>query len=74
MSKPSRFPDTLILIFGLVILAQVLTYLLPSGEFYREPKPSAGQPFAEAAGKAPLRQRLATALKDNSVSNEELLP
>ena len=34
MSK-SRFPDSLVLIFGMIVLAQVATYLLPSGIFDR---------------------------------------
>ena len=72
MSKPSRFPDTLILIFGLVILAQILTYLLPSGEFIREPKPGVGQAFTELADKPPLRQRLATAMAARKISPDEL--
>lgn len=72
MSKPSRFPDTLILIFGLVILAQILTYLLPSGEFIREPKPGSGETFTEVSGKAPLRQRLASTMQARKVSPQEL--
>lgn len=71
MSKPSRFPHTLILIFGLVVLAQILTYILPSGEFIREPKPSSGEPYVEVADKAPLRQRLASTLKSRQVSPED---
>ncbi|HJN43328.1 MAG: short-chain fatty acid transporter [Acidobacteria bacterium] len=35
-SRPSRFPDSLVLIFGLILLAQVATYVLPAGEFERE--------------------------------------
>ena len=34
--KPSRFPDALVLIFAMIVLAQVATYFLPSGEFQRE--------------------------------------
>ena len=34
--RKSRFPDSLVLIFSLIILAQVLTYLLPAGEFERD--------------------------------------
>jgi len=38
MSEPSRqharrFPDSLVLIFAMIVVAQVLTYLLPAGEF-----------------------------------------
>ncbi len=32
----SRFPDSLVLIFGLILLAQVATYVLPAGEFERD--------------------------------------
>ena len=35
-TRPSRFPDSLVLIFGLILLAQVATYVLPAGEFERE--------------------------------------
>ena len=31
-----RFPDSLVLIFGLILLAQLATYVLPAGEFERE--------------------------------------
>ena len=34
--KRLRFPDTLVLIFGIIVLAQLLTYVLPPGEFERE--------------------------------------
>ena len=34
--RPSRFPDSLVLIFGLILLAQVATYVLPAGEFERD--------------------------------------
>ena len=34
--RKSRFPDSLVLIFSLIILAQGLTYLLPAGEFERD--------------------------------------
>jgi uncharacterized ion transporter superfamily protein YfcC len=31
--KPSRFPDSLVLIFSIIILAQVLSYFLPAGHY-----------------------------------------
>jgi len=34
--KKSRFPDSLVLIFAMIILAQLLSYVLPAGEFDRE--------------------------------------
>ena len=34
--RPSRFPDSLVLICGLVLLAQIATYVLPAGEFERD--------------------------------------
>jgi uncharacterized ion transporter superfamily protein YfcC len=58
MSKPSRFPDTLVLIFGLVILAQLLTYFLPAGTYVREPDPAKGDAFVDAPEVKPLRERL----------------
>lgn len=42
MSHPPKFkvPHTLVLLFGLVLVAQVATYVLPQGEFERVPSPS----------------------------------
>ena len=34
--RASRFPDALVLISGLILLAQLATYVLPAGEFDRE--------------------------------------
>ena len=34
--NPARFPDSLVLLFGLIILAQLATYILPAGEFERD--------------------------------------
>jgi uncharacterized ion transporter superfamily protein YfcC len=34
--KKSRFPDALVLIFSMVVLAQIATYFLPPGEYERE--------------------------------------
>ena len=33
---PHGFPEALVLIFAMIVVAQVLTYLLPAGEFERE--------------------------------------
>ena len=35
-ARPSRFPDPLVLICGLILLAQLATYVLPAGEFERD--------------------------------------
>ena len=35
-TNKSRFPDSLVLIFAMIIVAQVLTYVLQAGEFERE--------------------------------------
>ena len=32
----SRFPSSLVLLFGLIVLAQLATYVLPAGEFDRD--------------------------------------
>ncbi len=34
--KRSRFPDSLVLIFAMIVVAQLLTYVLPAGAFARE--------------------------------------
>ncbi|MEZ6038559.1 MAG: TIGR00366 family protein [Planctomycetota bacterium] len=72
MNKPSRFPHPLVLIFGMVVFAQILTYVLPKGEFATEPLASSGQAYAEPDGKAPLRERLATARKERGLSPAQL--
>ena len=38
-SNKSRFPDSLVLIFGMIVLAQLATYVLPAGLFERVPVP-----------------------------------
>jgi len=35
-SHPRKFPDSLVLLFVLIVLAQVATYVLPAGEFERD--------------------------------------
>ncbi|NVJ96599.1 MAG: YfcC family protein [Alphaproteobacteria bacterium] len=37
--KKSRFPDSFVLLFSLVFAAQLLSYVVPSGEFDRTPAP-----------------------------------
>lgn len=69
--KPSRFPDTLVLIFGLIIVAQLLTYVLQPGVFLREPKPDAGSPYKEVAGQPTLREQLTKTLDERNLSDEE---
>jgi uncharacterized ion transporter superfamily protein YfcC len=34
--KKSRFPDSLVLIFAMIVVAQLATYLLPAGQYERE--------------------------------------
>ena len=36
MKKLLRFPDSLVLIFGMILLAQVLAYVVPAGEYERQ--------------------------------------
>ena len=35
-SSRFRVPHTLVLLFGMVVVAQILTYILPTGEFERQ--------------------------------------
>lgn len=37
--RKNYFPDSLVLIFGFIVFAQVLTYVIPAGEFDRVPVP-----------------------------------
>lgn len=64
----SRFPHPLVLIFAMIVVAQVLSYVLPAGKFDREPKPSSGEAYTEPESKTTLRQRLATAREQRDLS------
>ena len=35
-ARPRAFPDSLVLLFGLIVVAQLATYVLPAGEFDRD--------------------------------------
>ncbi|MCR9246045.1 MAG: TIGR00366 family protein [bacterium] len=72
MNKPSRFPHPLVLIFAMVVLAQILTYVLPKGAFAKEPRPGNGTAYSEVAGKAPLRERLHAAREARELSQENV--
>lgn len=43
MTQRSRFPHSLVLIFAMIVLAQLATYLLAPGEFQRVPDPTSGR-------------------------------
>ena len=52
-TKKSRFPHSLVLIFGIIIVAQVMTYVVTPGEYDREATVttvSPGEPLSPAAG------------------------
>jgi uncharacterized ion transporter superfamily protein YfcC len=68
----SRFPHPLVLIFAMIVVAQILSYVLPAGSFEREPRPSAGAPWADAPDGAALRTRLAAAREQRGVVLAEL--
>ncbi len=53
MSK-SRFPDSLVLIFSFIILAQLLSYVLPHGKFNRVPAPNSSREMVEAGTYHPV--------------------
>lgn len=72
MNKPSRFPHSLVLIFAMVVVGQLLTYVLPQGEFETEPKPTAGEAYSEIEGQAPLRDRVAKAREDRGLTVKQL--
>lgn len=72
VNKPSRFPHSLVLIFAMVVVGQLLTYVLPQGEFKTEPKPSAGEAYTEIEGQAPLRERIAAARQERGLSEGDL--
>ncbi len=46
--KKSRFPDSLVLIFSIIILAQLLSYVLPHGQFNRVPVEGSSRTMVEA--------------------------
>jgi len=45
--KKSRFPDSLVLIFSIIILAQLASYVLPHGEYNRVPVPDSSRTMVE---------------------------
>ncbi len=45
--KESRFPDSLVLIFSIIILAQLLSYVLPHGEFNQVQAPNSSRMMVE---------------------------
>ncbi len=45
--KKTRFPDSLILISAIIILAQLLSYVLPHGEYNRVPVPDSSRTMVE---------------------------
>lgn len=45
--KKFRFPDSLVLIFSIIILAQLLTYVLPHGEYNRVAVPDSSRTMVE---------------------------
>ncbi|MFK7740738.1 MAG: YfcC family protein [Planctomycetota bacterium] len=72
MTKSSRFPHSLVLIFAMVIVGQILTYVLPKGEFATEPTPSEGSAYTERAEGPPLRERLQAAREQRGLGTEQL--
>lgn len=72
MNKPSRFPHSLVLIFAMVIVSQLLTLVLPKGKFKEEPLPTAGMAYTEVADEQPLRERLAAARERSGQAADEL--
>ena len=39
-AKASRFPHSLVLIFGMIVVAQLVSYLIPAGTFDKLPDPA----------------------------------
>ena len=64
MSQKKRWSlDSLVLIFGIVVIAQLLTYLVPQGKFDREPVPNTnGKTMVVAGSYKPLAEADQTTL------------
>lgn len=64
MSQKKRWSlDSLVLIFGIVVIAQLLTYLVPQGKFDREPVPNTnGKTMVVAGSYTPLAEADQTTL------------
>ena len=45
--RKTRFPDSLVLIFGIIFAAQLLSYVLPHGEYNRVPVPDSDRTMVE---------------------------
>ena len=57
-NQPRRFPDSLVLLFALIVLAQLATYVLPAGEFERDGRrvvPGTYQSVGDAVVLPPFR-------------------
>jgi uncharacterized ion transporter superfamily protein YfcC len=70
--KPTRFPHTLLLIFGMILLAQFAGYFLPAGRFELEPRPDDGEPYVEQEGQGLLRERLSATREARGLGRKEL--
>ena len=71
--RPRRFPDSLVLVFALIVLAQLATYILPAGEFERDGRqvvPGTYQPV-EAEPLHPLR--FLTAIPDGLAAAQDIV-
>ncbi|MEC8651409.1 MAG: hypothetical protein VXY92_02515, partial [Planctomycetota bacterium] len=64
MTQKKRWSlDSLVLIFAIVVIAQLLTYLVPQGKFDREPVPnSPGKTMVVAGSYQPLAEADQTTL------------
>ena len=55
----------------MVVVAQILTYVLPKGKFDKEPMPNKGEAWVEVESKTTLRQRLANVRAERGLSEAE---
>jgi uncharacterized ion transporter superfamily protein YfcC len=61
MSKPSWSLDSLVLIFSIIVFAQLLTYIIPQGQFERRPypeNPNRSMVVAETYARATAEQQV----------------
>ena len=72
-AHPRKFPDSLVLLFVLIVLAQVATYVLPAGEFERDGRQVIpGTYHTVEAGRLPL-QTFLTAIPAGLAAAQDII-
>ena len=72
-ARPRAFPDSLVLLFGLIVVAQLATYILPAGEFDRDGQQVVPGTYHHVDA-APLpAERFLTAIPDGLAAAQDII-